>query len=160
MKTFCKSDGARSSLDGVYDDIILSFQDLIKTIQANILTERRKTDNKMCNEKIRKGPEIFNFTTKQIPPSLQEHLASGLNNVPHLKPVVNRLKPEIEKEAVLSCINAFVSIMGYYPRVSENTNLNQTIINLLSQAPSNSELGHRLVVFREQYVKSVPTIIL
>ena len=45
--------------------------------------------------------------------------------------------------------------MGYYPQVSEKTNLNQTIINLLSQAPSNSKLGNMLVAFREQYVNSV-----
>ena len=80
-KTFCKSAGSRSSLDEVYNDTILSFKDLVKTIQENILTERRKTDNQMCNKKIKKGPEIFNFTTKQIPPTLQKHLASGLNNV-------------------------------------------------------------------------------
>ena len=153
-KTFCKTSSSRTQLDIVHDRVKAFFQQMIGEIQTKVLKERRSTDNKMCLEKIQGGPVVHNFLGKDVPLKLMEHLENGLNNVLYLKPDV-KLASELEEEAILACKNAFVSLMGFFPICSKKTNLNQTIIELLSQTPSNSELANSLIAFREHYVEGV-----
>ena len=124
----------------------------IRTVQNKVSNERREANRKLCSDKCKNGPVVHNFTTKKIPNELLNHLVSGLNNVPNLRTDYSNLKLEIEQESVQACKNAFVSMLGFYPRISSISSLNQTIIQLLSQAPANSEYVNRLVSFREHYV--------
>ena len=85
-KTFCKTSSSRTQLDIVHDKVKAFFQQMIGEIQTKVLKERRKTDNKMCLEKIQGGPVVHNFLGKDVPLKLMEHLETGLNNVLYLKP--------------------------------------------------------------------------
>ena len=96
-------------------------------------------NNKMCCEKSKEGPIgpiVHNFTEANVPEDLMNLLSSGLNNVPQINVGQESLVSGIEEDA----INAFVSIMGYYPVSSSNNNLNQEVISLLAKAPANSSL--------------------
>ena len=151
-KLFCNSIVAESLLDVVKEEVFNSFLQLIKDVQDLVSKERKLLNNKMCRKKIQEGPVVHNFTTKDIPSNLMTHLISGLNNVPYLNIDQNSLVSGIEEEAINACKNAFVSIMGFYPARTSDTNLNQAIIKLLTQAPSNSILVNNLITFREHYV--------
>ena len=138
----------------MHNKTVIFFHEMIEKIQIKVLKEKRKTDNDMCSRKTQGGPVVHNFFGKDVPLNLMKYLKKGLNNVLYLKPDLN-LASQIEEESILACKNAFVSLMGFYPICSKKTNLNQTIIELLSQTPSNSELASSLIAFREHYVEGV-----
>ena len=83
-------------------------------------------------------------------------LSSGLNNVPKLDTSHEKLHNELEKEAILICKNAFFSYFGYYPTISTEASLNQSIIQILSHCKSNTELVAKLSKFRDDFVNSLP----
>ena len=139
----------------IQDQVLKSFLQVIKQVQDLVIKERKKLNNNLCSKKIREGPIVHNFTTKKVPEELMRHLVCGLNNVPLLDIDRNSLVHEIEEEAVDACRNAFISFMGTYPTRASKTNLNQEIINLLTQAPANSCLVNNLVTFREHYVNGL-----
>ena len=72
-KSFCKNNISRTLLDVVYDEVLLSFHGIIKTVQNVVLKDRKEIDNKLCREKISHGPGVFNFTSEQIPEKLMKH---------------------------------------------------------------------------------------
>ena len=79
-KSFCKNIISKTLLDVVYEEVLLSFHGIIKTVQNVVLKDRKEIDNNLCSEKISHGPGVFNFTSEQIPEKLMKHLNSGLNN--------------------------------------------------------------------------------
>ena len=49
-KSFCKSNISEMLLDVVYEELLLSFHNIIRTVQNVVLKERREMDNKLCKE--------------------------------------------------------------------------------------------------------------
>ena len=142
-------------LDVVQDDVILEVRIFIFKTQKLVLKNRRLKTNLMCDEKCSTGPSVFNFTNCNIHPSLMSHLKSGLKNVPIVQNDTNKLVSELENEAVSACKEMFRSCYGYYPQVSSHS-LDKSLIGIISQCCTNSELVGQLSDFRQSFVENLP----
>ena len=71
-------------LDVVLNDVLDSFKEMIRKIQAKTALKRRCHENAVCKQKCNAGITLHNFTDVTLPAPLLELLSSGLNNVPKL----------------------------------------------------------------------------
>ena len=123
-------------LDVVHDDLIECCENIIKRVQTMVLRERRKNDNKLCNEKCLLGPSVFNFTSTEIPTELLTQLKNGLSTVPQLKSDVDKMIPEIEDEVIQACKACFNKYYGYFPYTTKKQSFDSSIKEILSQCMS------------------------
>ena len=130
-----------------------SFSESLQKIQQVQMQRRRDLDNKLCAEKCKMGPVIYNFTSSEIPLELNEFLQDGLNNVPELDIDPCTVIAEVERDIKNACQSFFISEAGYYPRTfSIKDTLDTTIKNLIILEPCSNKISTSLISMRENYV--------
>ena len=148
-----------SRLGPVREELQALFSSTIQMLQKVAKTSRRRLDNRLCAEKSRTGPAIYNFTTTVIPQELIDFLQDGLNNVPEIAVDRAVVLSEIESNIKTACLNIFIASNGYYPRSFTLKDSMDTLIrNLIILEPSNKTMVSSLISLRENYVSRVPQI--
>ena len=140
----------------VEDEVLIWLSTRIKSIQEDALRHRRQKNNLMCSKKSSAGPQIFNFTTTSVSEELSKLLETGLNFVPAVGTSSQELLEELEVEVLESCRKLYFSYYGYFPRQSPRISLSHSILTIISQVGTNTELIDKLVSLRDSFVENIP----
>ena len=138
------------------DEVLIWVSELIKSTQDNALSHRRQKNNLMRSEKCSAGPQIFNFTEESVSEELSKLLETGLNLVPAVGTSSTGLLEELETEVLESCRKLFFSYYGHFPHRSPRISLSHSILTIISQAGTNTELIDKLVSLRDNFVENIP----
>ena len=118
--------------------ILTNFDNFIYIIQKCARKRRHAIDNNLCTNACKAKTIIINLTSKSLPTALEQFFVEGPNSVPHVFGSLKSLKIKMEKDLRDASIAFFRSENSFYPSITELGSFKAVILELCSQAPSNS----------------------
>ena len=140
----------------IKDDLVRCILQIASKVQHTVLEERKTKDNALKKLKCSNVSLVHNFTEIKIPEKLSKILETGLSAVPYIIFPEKNLVSELAIEAKIACRNLFYAETGTYPITSTTSTLGQSVLEIISQCKTNTNLVSRLIDFKDQFSKNIP----
>ena len=134
---------------------ILSFEELVYSIQKIANKVDNRNDNAMCKRLCSTARVITNFTGTEIPLKLEQLLSHGINFVPTAARSKSDLLDIVENDLKEAAIKFFRSNAMYYPRINSGMGLQDVILQLVQQTPSNTTKVNFYFKLYEGYIMRI-----